>query len=930
MPKRPHRWTAPLATAVLVVIPGASAWSAELSPAPGAEPTAARGAGERGVNAVALDPAGLLLFSITLNGLTLSEGLGAYGDQADPLLPVGELAHLLEADVDVLPVERRIVGRLGEARRSLVVDLASGLARIGPQEVRLTDADFAVSQTEIYLRASVLQKLLPLKIEVLPEELALRMTSTEAFPVEKRLQREGRRPGGSAVGGAEEESLKIVDPYRLFSPPSFDVVLDGGLQSGSQDSRYRYDVRVGADLLFADFQGFLGSDERGRATSARALLQRRSFDGHLLGPLHAREINVGDTYSPGLSLGPRSVAGRGLSFTTVPFDRTNVFNRIDLRGELPPGYDVELYVNDVLKSSTNQAVNGRYEFLDVPLSPGLNVVRIVTYGPRGQRIEDVQVVNVGAGLLQAGEGALVFGVVDQDQALIPLRSLHPVSSGGGAVTRGGGVRVVAGFNYGLTDRWTVTAGAARVPRFGRSATDLFTVGGRTSILGLAVQSDLGVDSHGGSAATAGVAGQFGSVSGVLRHAEYRGGFLDENTTGAASALTLRRRTELTLDSNIDLRGRIVPVSVRAIRDEYADGSYDILGATRASSSIGPILFSAGAEYQRQHLRPAPARDTLSGYLAASTYRGYRWQIRSTFDYEVVPDFRAKFLTVTVDRRLTELWSLRLGVGEPLDDLKGWNGVISSIYQSRFGDLALTGEYDNARSDWRISAQWSFGLGYDPDRHRYRVTRTGPGSGGSAIVDAFIDANGDGVRQRDEAGAPKVVVQGGQPHEVETGADGRAYVTGLGAGASARLDLDLSHVENSSVQTPPSRIALRPRPGSVARIEYPMRPTGEVMVRVELLRDDGKRVGLSSVRLQLVPETGSPQEATTEFDGSAIFEALPVATYRVQLDPRQAEKLRMRLLQQPTIVIKGDGGFTPDVVVQVKFDPAPAGSQVTPG
>jgi hypothetical protein len=49
------------------------------------------------------------------------------------------------------------------------------------------------------------------------------------------------------------------------------------------------------------------------------------------------------------------------------------------------------------------------------------------------------------------------------------------------------------------------------------------------------------------------------------------------------------------------------------------------------------------------------------------------------------------------------------------------------------------------------------------------------------------------------------------------------------------------------------VELRPRPGRVTRLDYPMRPTGGVAVKVELLRDDGKRVGLSSVRVQLVPE-----------------------------------------------------------------------------
>jgi len=266
--------------------------------------------------------------------------------------------------------------------------------------------------------------------------------------------------------------------------------------------------------------------------------------------------------------------------------------------------------------------------------------------------------------------------------------------------------------------------------------------------------------------------------------------------------------------------------------------------------------------------------------------------------------------------------LRFGLGQPLDRFDSWNLLFSSIYATRLGDLALTGEYDNTRSDWRLSAQWNFGLGYDPERRGYSLTRTGPGSGGSVLFNAFIDENGDGIRQANEAPAPNVALDGGAQHGIVTGADGRVLLTGLGAGPTARLDVGLDKLENSSVATPPTKLELRPRPGAISRVDYPMRPTGGVMVRVELLRDDGKRVGLSSVHIQLAPGSGQPVDSVTEFDGSAIFDAVPTGTYRLQLDPRQAEKLRMRLLQQPTVVIKGNGDFAPDVVVQVRFDPAP--------
>ena len=195
---------------------------------------------------------------------------------------------------------------------------------------------------------------------------------------------------------------------------------------------------------------------------------------------------------------------------------------------------------------------------------------------------------------------------------------------------------------------------------------------------MATQFDSGWDGRGGSAQAVGLAGQAAGVSAILRHAEYRDGFVDENNLSFNPRLELRRRTELTADTSLDLRGRLVPVSLRVVRNIYADKSDEILAGARASSSVGAVLVSLGWEYQRQAYRPARPVETLTGYVAASTYRGYRWQVRTTLDYDILPEVRAKFLSVTVDRRLSDIWSLRFGLGQPLNRADSWNVLLSSI------------------------------------------------------------------------------------------------------------------------------------------------------------------------------------------------------------------------------------------------------------
>ena len=151
----------------------------------------------------------------------------------------------------------------------------------------------------------------------------------------------------------------------------------------------------------------------------------------------------------------------------------------------------------------------------------------------------------------------------------------------------------------------------------------------------------------------------------------------------------------------------------------------------------------------------------------------------------------------------------------------------------------------------------------------------------------------------------VTLEGGD-RKVRTDAQGIAYLSGFGAVSTARLLVGLNELDNPDVNTLSTTVEFSPRPGGVTEIDYPIRPTAEVMVSLKLRRADGTMVGLSATRLRLVDGHGYSAEGTTEFDGSANFQSVPAGTYGVELDPEQAQRLRMRLANPLTVVVKPDG------------------------
>ncbi len=277
----------------------------------------------------------------------------------------------------------------------------------------------AIFGDDIYLRTDLIEAILPLRLRADVNAQTLTVIPTIPLPFQERLARE-QRAAQIGLGDSAVVAAVVETPYRLFSPPAFDVNLGGQIARDGSDQSRSYDVRMAGDLLYTGFQGFIGSDQDGQLNTARVLFERKDPQGHALGPLGATRAGIGDVFTPSMSLGAGGVGGRGAYYTSAPLEALDLSTPLDLRGELPLGEDVELYVNEVLQATQASADRGRYEFLDVPLTFGLNTIRLVFYGPQGQTRQQVRRVNFGTGQVASGRFVLRMGAVEQDTPVVQL------------------------------------------------------------------------------------------------------------------------------------------------------------------------------------------------------------------------------------------------------------------------------------------------------------------------------------------------------------------------------------------------------------------------------------------------------------------------------------------------------------------------------
>ncbi|MDQ8028961.1 MAG: hypothetical protein REJ23_09550 [Brevundimonas sp.] len=862
-------------------------------------------------------PDDLLWMEVRSGDTQLTDSLNVYASRSGVYVPLGEFSRVLDLAVGVFPAQRRAEGWVISPDRQVTIDLASGEARLSGRTIRFSPDQAAIYDDDLYVRLDLLEQILPVRLKADTAAQVMDLTATEALPFQQRADRARRQAG--LVGGPDEPApVRVETPYTLFTPPAFDVNIGGLLGRDGVDQAGRYDVRAASDLLWAGFEGYVGSNDDGEINDVRVLLTRKDPGGRALGPLGGTRAGLGDVFTPSMPIGAAGFAGRGLFYTSAPLENLDLATPLNLRGELALGEEVELYVNEVLQAAQTSPVQGRYEFLDVPLAFGLNTIRLVFYGSQGQSREVVRRINFGTGQVEAGRLVFRFGAVQQGLTVFDVGDrLDTLSTGETRFT------VMA--DYGLSPGLTISGGASRFTPEGAEARSLGMLGLRSSLGPVAAQIDLAFDDTGGRGGTLGLAARPFGVSIVARHSEYEGGFIDETRQlGVVDLAPLSSATDLRLDGQVKgPRGLAVPISFNMRQLRRVDGVRLTNAELRASAPLGRFYASSSVAYQDEQGTGFGSPRWL-GSTDVATLVSSRLQLRGGLSYELSPDAGIETAYSTLDWQISERNALRLGIVRALGPASETSLQASNLWRADRFDLALNASYETESREWRVGLQMGFGFGYDPFARRYRLTRPGAAVGGSVAVNAWIDENADGLRQADEAGVPGLIVDT-PVGPVETTASGQVIAVGLGDAASARVRLNAEGVDDPFLVAGPPVMEFTPRPGRLAVIDYPMRRSAELELNARLLRADGAQRPLAALNVELVSQDGAVIVAgRSDHAGVLFFEGIAPGVWTVRLEEAQSRQLNLRQVEPVQVTIPATGGFVRGGTVLIE-----TGGEATP-
>jgi len=838
-----------------------------------------------------------LILEIRTQHREMTDTLTAHGLRGGVYLPMSDIARFLDLPISVSDDGHYANGWYLSPLRTVSINLRAGTLTLAGKETPVNKADFAAYDGEMWIKAERLSEILPIKLTTDLRAQSVVVRTLEPFPFEQKADRETARGRLANAGGhAPAPVFERQDtPYLLYDVPISEAELR---MTGAQGiaTHPEVDLRADGDLLFMTARTFLSVSSTSGLIAARAELGRRDPDAHLLGPLHATEFEMGDVATESMPVGLRGVAGRGFALTNEPIERASVFETMDFRGDLQAGFEVELYRNDALVGSTRNAVNGQYEFLKVPVEFGLNVFRLVFYGPQGQRREEVRRVSVGDGRLAKGVFTYNLFAVQKDKGVIN------VTPPGFAPTLDYGAwREGFAVQYGLTSAVTVVGSGALFESSG-SQHWMGSAGLRTGLGGWAARLDAAIGSNGATALELGVAGRFLGTTIVAVHADYSHGFIDE--VRSPSGLPLTSMTEFDLSKTLHIGQRTMPLTFSWQHLTYANGQTTDTAAFRQTFVVGRVLAANVINYTDTASPGSAATHQTIGTFDLTTFAGSHTQYRGEVAYRLGAHPSVTSVSAEVDRDISTRASVRASLTQTFDSHQTTIGLSGT---RKFGPFALSFDstYTAPSRNYAFTMRLGFSFGRNPLDGRMFIARPGLSSSGAVAVRAFDDLNGDDQRDPDEALIGKVGFFTGSQHITST-AGGDAVLTGIGDGTRTVVKIDGATLPDIAMAASRPGVELVARPGRIPIVQFAIQRLSDIEGTAVYASGTHKR-GVAGLMLYLINAKGHRvAHVRSESDGFVLMEQVRPGDYTLEIAPDQAKRLKIKLVSEHHIKVGHHG------------------------
>jgi hypothetical protein len=818
------------------------------------------------------DPEAQFLLDVRIRHFRLGDGVRAYQTPEGTCVMFGDFIATLDVPVKVDLIAKKAIGWAFKEEHRIAIDLASGTAAYRGKQEPIAHGTIRETPDGWCVDTGALARWFGIGVKPVTTGSVVLLESEAKLPVELAVERQQRaahiKPAKFDVAALPQVRL----PYRMWRAPALDFIVSAGVtyraDTGAKVDR-RTSVFAAGEMARLSYDAHLSTNDRGLPAHLRLRAFRSDPDGGLLGPLKATHIGLGDVSTVDSRLTGAPASGRGAVVTNRPLFAQAAFDRTRFEGDLPSGWDAEIYRNDELLGFAKPSANQRYLFDDVQLHYGENRIRIVLYGPQGQIRTREELINVGHDNVPPGKTWYWAGF-NQPGADV-LRMDKPPDD-----DKQPRAQAAVALEHGIDQR--TSAGAlARVMLIGDQRLTFVEGTVRRSIGSALVELAAAGESTGGKAARAQVLAKFGSVN-VSAEAVAANDFhlrADEPTS--------KRDLKLMVDAPIRIGRTVLPAHADVRIADNRDGTRELEAAARLAANIQRFNLATDLRYRKQSLRsgPAPPGQLHTGLIGAGRIGDVR--LRAATDFELAPHTRFRSAELSAYWSATEKTDWEAAIAYDSRSSRA-RGRISHVRRLSTMAVAVTGE---AASDGSLALGLNLNFSLDP-RRGLQLSRQPLAAAGAVHARVYRDLNDNGLRDPTEPlekGA--LITTGSRLSERPTNAKGTVLVGGLSTFTPVVVGLDQSSLADPMLVPKKAMQVVVPRPGVPAEVEIGLVGGGDV--EGAIVKSGG--LGVEGVDVELVDAAGKVvATARTDFDGFFLFERIAYGGYRLRLAKDGAEAL----------------------------------------
>ena len=822
------------------------------------------------------DPDEQFLLDVNIRQLRLGDGVRAYATPEGTCVVFGDFLTTLDLPMKIDLAAKKASGWAFREENRIEIDEAAGAVRYGEKQERLAEGTIRETPEGWCVDSAALGRWFQLGVKPVVQGSMLLLESEAKLPVELAREREQRAARLHPASMPLESLPRVKLPYRMWRAPALDFIVHAGAtyqaSTGLKVDRHA-SVQAAGEIARMSYDSMMTTDQKGLPESLRITAYRSDPDGGLLGPLNATHFAAGDVQSLSHRLIPGS-NGRGLEVTNRPLFNPVAFDRTRFEGDLPSGWDAELYRNGELLALSRSSGSQRYAFEDVALLYGDNRFEIVLYGPQGQQRSRLETINVGQSQVPAGQTWYWAGINQPGRNL--LGNLLDRNDGGGfnaprqpADFTRANMQAAVQVEHGLSKRTSIGALATMLLANNEKLT--FVEGSiRQSVGSSLLEVAVARDSRGGLAGRFAAVAQFGSLN-VSADALVANNFVVDGERERRY-----REGRLSLDAPIKVGRQTISAHGDVRLADRGDENRSLNAVGRLSTNINGFNLTTLVDWQHRLGKAASLNDQRLELGVMGTGRIRAVRLRGEARWEVQPQSRFKSAELSAYWSATDKadWEGALGY-----DAEAGRGHARISHIRRFSTMAAAASIE-AGTDGSVAAGINLNFSLDSGAGGFRLTNQRLASTGIVEARVYRDNNDNGVRDPSEPWESGAAITTGQRvSETPTDRQGLVRVGGLQPYQPVAVGIDTSSLEDPSLAPKKALQVIVPRPGVAAKIEIGLVGSGDI--EGMLVQSDGR--GFEGLDIELIDASGKViASGRSDYDGFFLFDRIPYGRYGLRL------------------------------------------------